>query len=247
MGSNKLINENEIQALIEQFKTAPQIIAEQAMYDLTCIGIEAVPILLNCLKIPNSNIRYYSTYTLIYIGDERAVNPILEMLFATEDELAIVEELAASLGEKFPNLDIDLLLNLATSENWKQRFIAAIILRYSNEKRVFEGLLKLLSDPIADVRYVAASSLGRIKDNRAYEPLLVALEDNDSRMRQNAIIGLGRIGDKKAIPYLNKVLQNDQDQFNRKIAREAIIVLSDKDSPLRKSVRWWTEPGIPLL
>ena len=97
------------------------------------------------------------------------------------------------------------------------------------DKSLVPVLIKALKDPDMYVRGASAATLGIIKDKTAVPALCLALEDKQSHVRWAAAIPLGKIGDVSAIPALKKLLSNQEEPGNVKIAaKEALRLLESK-------------------
>lgn len=95
-------------------------------------------------------------------------------------------------------------------------------------------LVRLLSDPDAEVRAQAAKILGDRKYSKAFEPLNTALRDSSRRVRFFAAISLGKFGRSEALPGLYAMLKEnaDKDPFLRHAGVMGLSRIGDVDALL---------------
>jgi bilin biosynthesis protein len=132
------------------------------------------------------HVRYKAVRALGKISDERAIEPLLEVLgnFDTKDE-----------ENKVNNSASDALIRLGE---------AAIV-------PLLEALNKNPQHPKDGWRrYWVAQTLRRIGDKRAVEPLIRVLEDDDREAIEGAAEALAELGDKRAIEPLKKALNKPE-------------------------------------
>ena len=95
-------------------------------------------------------------------------------------------------------------------------------------------LVKLLSDPDAEVRAQAAKVLGDRRYSKAFEPLNYSLRDASPRVRFFAAISLGKFGRSQALPALYALLKDnaDKDPYLRHAAVMGLSRIGDVDALL---------------
>jgi HEAT repeat protein len=173
--------------------------------------------------LPNITVRFAAAGALGQIGDERAVEPLLQLL---RDERQSVRSAAVSALEKIGDeRAVEPLLQLLRDEKPFERQRAAEALGEIGDERAVEPLLQLLRDKDGFVRNATAWALRRFGDQRAVEPLLQLLRDENSHIRKTAAGALGRIGDERAVEPLFQLL-GDNDNLVRLTAAEALWAIT---------------------
>ncbi len=193
---------------------------------LVKIGTSAVEPLIAALKDENGTRRWYAIRALEDIGDDRAIEPLIELL---ENKVSNVGWKAAwalyKLGWR-PDGDEEKLHYFIKMENWDEvkrlgglavgplikiaestsdidvREGAISTLGHLRDERAIEPLVQALKDPSSGIKCAAARSLSEIGNNGAVVPLIRALEDEDSGVRKEAACALGKIGDRRAVESL---------------------------------------------
>ena len=126
------------------------------------------PGMLRALSHSSSAVRESAAKMLGNVGDERAVDPLIEAL---SDNNADVREAAAeALGQLGDKQAVEPLIKALALENWKVHWKA---------------------------RGSAAKALGRLGDKRAVDPLIKALSDDRALVRWAAEAALKKLGYKK--------------------------------------------------
>ncbi|EMR74732.1 HEAT repeat-containing protein [Thermoplasmatales archaeon SCGC AB-540-F20] len=79
-------------------------------------------------------------------------------------------------------------------------------------------------------RRLAASALGKLSHMKpeiyhATPALIELLKDKHPQIRQYSVKALGKIGDKRAIPFLEEIEKNDEKEYNRDSAKNALYGL----------------------
>lgn len=159
--------------------------------------------LIRALKNEDYLIRKEAARSLKKVGDERAVESLIEAL-------------------KYESWEDTYTVLISVRES------AADALGIIGDKRALNPLIQsLFEDSDEEVRWKAAAALGKIGDERAVEPLIDALDDKSWGVRKNASNALGDIGDKRAFDSLLKAL-NDKDWHVRKYAAVALGKIRDE-------------------
>jgi len=130
------------------------------------------------------------------LGDERAMEPLLETLLREDD--------AAGDDDDY-------------DDDEELREAAARALGQIGGERAVAGLVKALHDKSDDVRGAAAEALGE-DGQKAVEALLGALKDKQDGVRLKAANALGRLGDDVLSAGLVKALSREDDFVRRKAA-----------------------------
>ncbi|MDP3065933.1 MAG: HEAT repeat domain-containing protein [Methanobacteriaceae archaeon] len=159
--------------------------------------------LITALNHENYLIRKQGAFGLKKVGDERAVEPLINAL-------------------RYKNWHNDYTLLTSVREN------AAEALGFIGSEDAIEPLIKTMdTDPDEEVRWKAAWALGEIGSPHATEVLIRALKDNSWTVRRHAANSLGIIGDQDAVPPLMKALE-DKDWHVRKYAAVALGKMKDE-------------------
>lgn len=152
--------------------------------------------LIRLLSNPDDHVRIKAVDALGYVGDSRAVRPLIKAL---HDKNPYVREHAAR------NLGCDYHSSLGCDTG-----------------EVVEPLLEVLDDEDPFVRVEAARSLGEHPLPVSREPLeKLALRDDEWEVRQAAAFALGRVASSKSLPILESLLDDEEEQVAKE-ARESL-------------------------
>lgn len=154
------------------------------------------------------------------IGDKRAVEPLINTMLRTKDQLAR-SEAAKALGFLKDPEAVEPLIS-ALRDDWRGvRCNAVRALGIIGNKRAVEPLMERLQDADWHVRSSTAWVLGNFGDITAVEPLCEALKDNHDDVRRNVAEALGKIGSDNAVIPLIEALE-DEDSDVRKVVTESL-------------------------
>jgi HEAT repeat protein len=196
----------------------------------------AVEPLCEALKDEYVVVRIKAVEALVKIGDPRAVYPLLKAIPEMNKEgKEMIFGAIASIGEPAVNP----LIVALKDEDFGVRMDAGIALGMIGEPAV-EPLIGVLRGEDSEgsedgyqvqepefIRWTAAYTLGKIGDPRAVDSLIEALKDEDSGVRRTAARSLGEIGDVRAVDALTYIAQNDEDEYFRKAAAEALAAIEN--------------------
>lgn len=158
-------------------------------------------------RYPKSEwVRCQATIALGWIGDARAVEPLIAAL--KDENERVCEAAAKALKQLRAACAVELLIPALKDERWWMRKMVAEILGSIRDSRAVEPLIAMLTDK-QESATAAAMALGEIGDARAVKPLILAL--NDHNMRKVAAEALGKISDPRAMEELVAVL-GDKDK-----------------------------------
>ena len=178
------------------------------------------------LKYGTEVVRNDAARILGEIGDQRAVDPLIDAL-EDENEIWIIRELAAmALGEIGDPKAIDPLIDALNDENPYVRGTAAEALGEIGDPKAIDPLIDALNDEQHFVRSGAAEALGEISDQRAVDPLIEALKDDDWDIQLWAASSLVKLGKTDYLDLVLLALEDEKDhiRFN---AAEALGWIGD--------------------
>ncbi|OWQ44435.1 hypothetical protein CDL60_25325 [Roseateles noduli] len=117
----------------------------------------------------------------------------------------VVRAAVAGLGHRPHAASVEALLGLANSSDSQMRWQVAVALGSYEEPEAIEGLIRLATDPSAEVRDWATFGLGSLRDDdtpEIREALRLNLQDRDEDVRGEALVGLARRGDHDIVDVL---------------------------------------------
>jgi RNA polymerase sigma factor (sigma-70 family) len=158
---------------------------ENAVQQLAELGSPAVEPLCEALSDPRIAVRQAAACALCRIGDERALKPILRLLYVKDSWLH--SKLFASgrvLG--VPGVRDELLRMLDGDEATELYWAVQILSHVSDDGEVFERLMAVFRDEVrrtVGMRCHALAALCRLQPDRAAELVAEALADPESRRR----------------------------------------------------------------
>ncbi len=137
--------------------------------------------LIKALTSPKTgNIRYKAAQYLGFIGDLRAVEPLISALKDREPLVGVFS--AEALGDIGDPRAVEPLIVALKNGSFELRERAAEALGKIGDPRAVEPLTVALKDSYRggyrDVGAKAATALGKIGDPRAMEPLIAAVKDS---------------------------------------------------------------------
>jgi len=206
---------SEIDALIQNLEAPDVNVKADSVKALVEIGEPAVEPLIQALGAENPDIRENAAVTLGKIKDERAVQPLIEML---PDEEWEIEKAATDALIEIGEPAVEPLIVILRDENediFLQTKVIAVLAGIKDERAILPMIQALKEKPElqADLGYC----LG-LMGEPAVEPLIKALEDDNPNVRVRAAEALGILGDERAIGPLTDAL-NDEDETVRIFAK----------------------------
>lgn len=172
--------------------------------------------LIRALKDKDYLTRKEAARALKRVGDERAVNALIESLRykSWHSDYVILstvrENSAEALGKIMDTRAIPALIQAMEDDPDEEvRLKAALALGELGDEKAVDALITALEDSNWSVRRTAANALGRIGDDRAVPYLIKTLEDKDWHVRKYAAVSLGKMRDKKAIPVLLEAMDDE--------------------------------------
>jgi HEAT repeat protein len=163
---------------------------------------------------------------------DEAYSLVTEMLEHEEDPV-VLDSVISALGHLDDPKAIPLIIRYQGHTDENVRFAVAFALGcFPNDEQSVRALLKLTSDPHADVRDWAVFGLGVLGDADSpdiREALLRCLEDADEDVREEAAVGLGKRHDQRLIPRLRAML--DEPELKTRVAEAAAALLGLDSDP----------------
>ena len=162
----------------------------EALDALADLGVrDIVPTLIEELKLGSM---FWAPMLLGRLGDERATEPLAEVLRAPQDvSVSALEAVIEALG------------------------------KIGKAPKDLDGMLAALKNKRREVRSETARALGHLGDRRAVPSLVEALHDPDPVVRRHASRAVGEIGDASALPPLRQLLRDESPDVVKEAA-EAI-------------------------
>ena len=177
----------------------------------------ALGVLLYCLNNKNENykIRLACADALGRIGDQYAVEPLINVLKDEEEKSVYLKETATTaLGMLGDTSAIDPLISILESKQafldkftfLKEKIVEALGKLNINNKKVIKALKISLMDSSPIVRINAIEAIMNSEDEESYDLIKPSLLDEDEDVRKNALIALYNINGKE---ILNEVVNGD--------------------------------------
>jgi HEAT repeat protein len=140
------------------------------------------------------------------LKDPRAVAGLIELTARADSYRYPVAQALKAIG---PN-GLDALIAALDERPPRaadRRYAIAMTIRYTEDPRLEDGALRLLSDADPAVRRELAMALGRMKSRRAVTALTRLIDDPDQRLVAPVAVGaLGEIGDRSSTATLLRLL-----------------------------------------
>ena len=193
---------------------------------------QAVYPLLYCLnnKDENYKVKLSCAEALGKIGDRYAVLPLMNILKdETESSVYVKESAVSALGMIGDEKAVDSLVSILETKKGiidkftflKERALEALNKLNFKGERVFNALVKSLSDDSPQVRINAIEVLMNSNDDRAIPLIKKMLDDKSRDVVQNAVIALYNLLEE---PVLDEIIQSEK---YSDIAKEEAIKLKD--------------------
>jgi len=218
--------------------------------------------LIEALRYKDEYVRKDAAIALGKIGDERAIDPLIQAL---KDKHYVRREAARALGVIGGERVVGPLIQALRHEDGTVRMYAASALGKIRDERAIDPLIQALKDNINDrydrknfsepLRIIGKPAIGPLiealkdEDDRflretlgkmgelALEPLIRALKDEDWRVREGVAEALGETGDERALIPLVQILE-DMDSSVRYTVAFALDKLGWKPSNDKEKVHY---------
>jgi HEAT repeat protein len=173
------------------------------------------------LNNPDWQVRLAAVEELGSLGDERALNILLNVAGTWTERWPVKIKAIEFLGEAgYPNA-VSLLLSIFNNSflNWDcpsiKSYTATALGNFKGNRDVFYTLLDGVSDQEILVREASVRSLGKIGNPKAVPYLLRLLGDPSAAIRLSAVEALEGIGDPGTIPDIRHALEMEKDSVVR--------------------------------
>ncbi|MBD3181400.1 hypothetical protein GF312_03850 [Candidatus Poribacteria bacterium] len=189
---------------ISSIEPATMILVSDSSW-ISSSGKTAVDLLVECLKVHNTEIRGKVVDLLVSFKDITFEG----LIAALQNENRIVRRQAViALGKIGDDRAIDPVVELLTDEDPGVKFYIPVALRMIGGDKMVEALHKAMKNEMAQVRIAAADILGAIEDDTGIDLLIELLADNNSYVKTSANNALIKIG-KPVVPKLIEVLNTE--------------------------------------
>lgn len=169
----------------------------------------SLPHLVAALQDDDPEYSHIMASTLRWLGDPRAVEPLIEALKSPHE--TVVAAALGALGSLKDDRAFDLLLGYLTHPTRRVRQAAALALGDLGDRRAFDAILPLVDDPDPDMRGNAAWSLARLGDDRATETLTARLHTEPHPCVRAALArALGGLGATSSLALLREIAATEE-------------------------------------
>lgn len=204
---------DEIQRLLNEALRRDE--RPQAIADLAALGTPAVDPLCEALDDRRQWVRYAAALALCTIGDERAAQPMLRLLYSQHFTIHF-NELPRVLS--IPGIKETLLKAVRRGADERHRHTAVLCLRGAEgDGEVFDELLNIFRavEEAADLRRVAMQALCDIRPSTAADILAEAMENPQMGLRRQALIIAGGTDRLPPLQVCHKVFVEESDWLVR--------------------------------
>ena len=214
----KSVTENETQSTPQNVGISPVTSADGELGDL-----------INALKDSDAGVRLKAAEALGKLADNRAVDPLIEVLRNDEDRDVRLKA-AWALGEIGDARAVDPLsyASVKDADGYVREEAYKVLQKNTiggnkNDTRSADPIIEALKDEDQGVRYRAAEALGQIRNAIAVDPLIEVLRDDEDRdVRLKAAWALGQIGDIRTVDPLSYASVKDADGYVREEAYKVL-------------------------
>jgi len=189
------------------------------------IGEPAVDTLINSLsdpRFPDWDTRsFVFIQALGKIGDERAVQPLIDLLVDPRESSVhhAVARALADIGDPRAVGAIIWAMEQYPTSRAHDSYVDALV--RLKDPRAFDTFVVLLSHDQEAFRKWGAKGLGSLGDSRAISHLEPLCSDRSAAVREWAVRALGDIADEKAIGVLKLTMEDD----NKEVRKRAVKAL----------------------
>lgn len=135
-----------------------------------------VNVLIKKLKHRNYWVRRNAISVLGYIGDNKAISPLMQIL-TNETDTWLYKEAAYALARMEEHQSIPIIVSDLRGENKELQIAAAEALGYFKSDVAVNALLEALDEQDRIVLWIVAKTLGHLRNPQAIRPLLTYVHD----------------------------------------------------------------------
>jgi HEAT repeat protein len=150
-----------LDTMIQSIQEGNTPMRDRMFFKLRILGEPSVEPLIATLSHDDARVREYAAFTLSFIDDSRAVDPLLN-LFANDKEIGVRTQAARALGRMEEPRAIDPLIAALSDATSEIRQDAAYSLGLIGDPRAIPPLKAIENDPDELVRFFVADALVRI-------------------------------------------------------------------------------------
>lgn len=172
----------------------------------------------------NTNIQKEAIKLLAQLGDERAVEPLINVYGRVGATLSV--EVIHALGSIGSHEAVPFLLEVLDQKRFENRIAAIKALGQIRDPRAVPVLIRCLLEPKGEIQRCATIALGDIGDTVAGPALIKLLHNPRSVIRVEAIRALVKLKYTEAIPVLQQLLGGDRSKAVRDEAVRSLKSLS---------------------
>jgi HEAT repeat protein len=173
------VEEEQVRVLLEAVRNTQSYDRETMRtleQNIVKLGFPAVIPLIAALQDEKRKVRSFAAKALGYMGDTRAVEPLITIL---QNDWEVRSSAALALGSLKDMRAAEVLIAALQDKNSEVRLYAALALGSLKDTRAVEPLITKLKDANEYVRSTAARALGELGDKRAIPSLTLALKDEN--------------------------------------------------------------------
>jgi len=198
---------------------------DRAAQELTRLGVDAVPPLLEALQTHDESLIPIYQHLLVRIP---AASPLMANALNSAHPL-VRGRIAEIFSLNKDKTAVPALLEALRGEYFTVRSRVAIALGQIGDERAIEPLLGALKDREDEVRIAACAALGLFKDPSTFDELAnVLLDDPKIEVRQAAAKSLGETRHPAAIPFLMESLRDSFWWYEREQSIRDLLAAIEK-------------------
>jgi hypothetical protein len=185
---------------------APPSLGDKAIEEIATEKDEHTDVFLEGLNSENAAVRRFSVRTLVAMGDDRFLEPLIPRLQDADSNVR--KEAVRAMGKLGNGEALPHLLSTANDSASDVRLAVATALGEIGDEKAKSTLATLAND---DDVYVSLCSIKALGSLGAVEELVPVLRHEDQHVRGNAARILGELGDPKALEPLRGALKDEYD------------------------------------
>jgi HEAT repeat protein len=229
------IGEPAVGPLIAALRPEVQLISARACLALARIGTsQAVDAVFKALDEGSSGVRSEAAGALRYIGSDRAVERLLDLV-GKDGDYRVRMSAAGALGMMGSGKSIDVLAAALNDSNQYVRSEAAASLGKLRSEKSVDPLLRASRDDSSLVRQAARDALVKI-GSPAAPAIARTLRDPDPQVRWTAALMLGKIASEQAVPALIEALSDAHWMVGNEAAVALARIRSERSVALLKAL-----------